>query len=222
MRIYGWSLAAMFSVVSCGVAAQTASGTGFDCTKAHTRVERVLCGYADSQTGWLDRTMSELYHALLSRPEGDATALSLSQRKWLARRNRCSGNDVAIMNCLSSRYGERFAEITAPYDTGRLTGTYWNRDAGSIDVVLFPDHSIAVNADAQLGEPSYNSCNLSFHGKLAVGLLDYTFPKDQEDDSSEPSCRIRMTQVSTGFRVYTEHCDLKCGNGVHLDGTYTR
>lgn len=219
MRKFGWLMMMLIGALGCSVA--HAQEPSFDCSKARTKVEHILCKYSDQDLGWSDKTMSDLYNATLRLPGIDANALRASQRQWLAKRNRCSGTDVKIMNCLLGSYATRFKEIASLYDTARLTGPY-AKEYGSLDIVSFPDRSLAVNAEGMLGPPSYNSCNLSFRAPLNSGKMDYTFPRGEGDEPNDPQCRIQMTQTSSGFQVHTEHCDLKCGVGVSLDGSYKR
>lgn len=72
-------------LVSCLASAQEAPS--FDCAKAKTQVEKVLCSGGNSGMGWIDQTMANLYQAIRKVPDTDLAALESSQRAWLAKRN---------------------------------------------------------------------------------------------------------------------------------------
>lgn len=78
----------------------------FDCTKASTFSEKAIC--ADTLLGQLDGALSQNYKYMLASDIGDGarTDLKATQKKWLAERNKCSGNQ-----CLHSSYRKRMDEI---------------------------------------------------------------------------------------------------------------
>jgi uncharacterized protein len=80
----------------------------FDCTRAHTQVEHVLCAGGNSGMGWIDQTMTDLYKAVIQTSGGQADALRASQRAWLARRDRCTGSEDKVMNYLLKSYRARY------------------------------------------------------------------------------------------------------------------
>jgi uncharacterized protein len=88
---------------------------GFDCAKAATALDRLICSDHDLAT--LDRTLAERYTQLRDRlsPEGLAV-LRDSQRKWLTARKECMTGDTTAL-CLSSRYTERANDLAAQYKT---------------------------------------------------------------------------------------------------------
>lgn len=205
------------------VSAQAQGEPGFDCTKARTAVEHALCNTGNPRMGWIDRTMNDLYGASLKAQPGNGSALRANQREWLAHRDSCKGSENKIMNCLWESYGARFNEIATPYDTSHLTGRYsQHQRTALIEVVLFPDRTLATYAEASLGAPSYNSCNLSFRAPLNGDAVDYTLPREDWMGPKDPLCRIQLTKTRSGFLVKTEYCESQCGNGVSLDGAYTR
>ena len=88
---------------------------GFDCAKATTPIDRLIC--SDQDLAALDRKLTERYVQLRDRlsPEG-LTVLRDSQRKWLAGRKECMTGDTAAL-CLSSQYTERTNDLAAQYKT---------------------------------------------------------------------------------------------------------
>lgn len=91
--------------------------------------------------GNLDQTMHDLYEAVSNSPDIDKLAISMSQRKWLEKRNECKGSDDTVMNCLYVSYRAMYIELSKPYDKQHLTGLFANK-SGTMDSVLFPDKKL--------------------------------------------------------------------------------
>jgi uncharacterized protein YecT (DUF1311 family) len=83
-----------------GTAAQTAS---FDCTKAATSVEKLIC--ADAELSRLDSRLAAAYREA-RRGTDDPQMLLAEQRAWLEQRNRCGDGD-----CLTEVYRQRIAAL---------------------------------------------------------------------------------------------------------------
>jgi len=87
--------------------AQVASAAGFDCTKASTKVEKLIC--ADSDLSILDSALSGYYWlALLTNKK-----LKSTQKDWLKERNKCL--DKA---CLQNSYSERIITLKKSIKAG--------------------------------------------------------------------------------------------------------
>lgn len=89
-------------------AALPAQGASFDCAKATTWIEQVLC--EDATLGQLDERMSAVYQDAQAAVRGDAAAaerLLSEQKTWLAERDGCK-----LTPCLSRLYERRIAELT--------------------------------------------------------------------------------------------------------------
>lgn len=94
----GWALAG------------SAVGAGFDCAKASTPVERMIC--ADPALSAQDGRLVEIYRQLADRLAADPDALKSlgsDQRAWLReRRNRCTDGV-----CLAAAYQARIDDLEA-------------------------------------------------------------------------------------------------------------
>jgi uncharacterized protein len=108
-------------------AATAAHAASFDCAKAATPVEKLVCSNpALSRT---DEELAKAYRSALAS-SGDKTRLRDEQRLWIrATRDRCP--DVS---CLSNAYAARIAELTASGSTETRTGSY-RSDNGTLDVI---------------------------------------------------------------------------------------
>jgi uncharacterized protein len=99
------------TVVAPPVAAQLRPG--FDCTKAGTAVDRLICSH--EPLAGQDRALADRYEQLRQgiSPEGFAV-LRKDQRTWLTSRNDCMAKDQnhdAAVACLSESYTSRIDEL---------------------------------------------------------------------------------------------------------------
>jgi uncharacterized protein len=113
-RLFAISL---FVVVASAFGAQT---QGFDCQRAKSTVERLIC--RDKSLGGLDGKLELAYRGALDRVT-DPTALLESQRDWLRLRNACK--DTA---CLVSLYKARIRALAK--QPPALKKLYQSRDLG--------------------------------------------------------------------------------------------
>lgn len=81
-----------------------AEAASFDCTKASTPAERLIC--ADKDLSSLDDTLADVF-SMEAESGAEATRLRTSQRAWLAARNACP--DGA---CLKQQYERRIADLS--------------------------------------------------------------------------------------------------------------
>jgi uncharacterized protein len=113
-------LAAGFSAVAIA-----ADGPAFDCAKAESSAEELVC--SDAALSALDRDLADTYRAALAAAEGlDAGAeeasstLKATQRGWIKGRDECWKADD-LRTCVERAYLERTAELVvmwmlrAPY-----------------------------------------------------------------------------------------------------------
>ena len=78
------------------VAAKVQSRPSFNCARASTRVERLICG--NTYLGQLDREMARAYQVLQTQvPASELRALRADQRTWLADRDACVSVDCLIV-----------------------------------------------------------------------------------------------------------------------------
>jgi uncharacterized protein len=85
--------------------AYPASAQSFDCAKAQTRVEKLVC--ADRGVADLDEYLGRYYSAARAELPGATACLQADQSQWLkTRRDAC-----ADASCLKAAYLERLAEL---------------------------------------------------------------------------------------------------------------
>ncbi len=89
----------------CLVLVQAAQAASFDCAKAGTKVEKLIC--ADAGLSKLDEELNAAYTAAL-KDEKKASAIKQSQKQWMKERNGCS--DVG---CVKRAYESRLLILKA-------------------------------------------------------------------------------------------------------------
>lgn len=85
--------------------ARPASRPSFNCRRARSRVERMVCG--SDELARADRAMSSTFYAAMARADGGTrTDLRASRDRFLRYRDRC-GSEA----CVAQAYADRTAEI---------------------------------------------------------------------------------------------------------------
>lgn len=103
-------------LIACTVsfpAVVLAQGPIFDCAKASGSIETMVC--ADPELGALDRTLSAVYSAALSKAANERPPiLKAEQRGWIKGRNDCWKADDKRA-CVVEAYRHRIVELQARY-----------------------------------------------------------------------------------------------------------
>ncbi|HUR88801.1 MAG TPA: hypothetical protein VMZ74_06930 [Ramlibacter sp.] len=92
-----------------------AARPSFDCAKAHSRAERMICG--DAQLAQLDRELGQLYSRAKARAADPADFKRHSDAEWRRRETSCSDRQ-----CLLAWYAQRRAQLLDEIDARRATG----------------------------------------------------------------------------------------------------
>jgi uncharacterized protein len=87
--------------------ASAASAQSFDCKKAQTRVEKLVC--ADARLSELDEHLGRYYAAGRTELEGAASCLQSDQAQWLKSVRDACANEA----CLTTAYLNRLGELDA-------------------------------------------------------------------------------------------------------------
>ncbi|MCP5424947.1 MAG: DUF1131 family protein [Gammaproteobacteria bacterium] len=96
---------------------QPALAASFDCAKAQSKIEKVLCG--DDELNQADSELDELYFGLRkSLSKAAAEQLKKDQLNWLKERERCA-RDSNISACLRRVYSERITALHALEASGK-------------------------------------------------------------------------------------------------------
>ena len=90
--------------IACAGIAHAAS---FDCAKAHSKVEKMIC--VDAELSRLDDDLSARYQQVWNEYQQDEEIRQV-QKQWLKSRDAC--RDV---KCLSNHYTQRLASLKEPF-----------------------------------------------------------------------------------------------------------
>lgn len=93
-----------------------AHGASFDCAKANTRVEKIICDDDDWELSKLDVELAVRYKAALEE-QTRAESIKLSQMQWLKERNGCINAE-----CVWHAYKVRLAKLASPDSKGAMLG----------------------------------------------------------------------------------------------------
>lgn len=88
----------------------------FDCAKAQTQVEKLIC--SDAELSRLDEELTATY-AVALKMDDKAASIRQAQQQWLKRRNDCSDR-----NCLIHTYVMRIASFSAEPEYGHCVDVH--------------------------------------------------------------------------------------------------
>jgi len=140
-RLKTLMLAAVAGVIGLGgltVGNDGAKAQSFDCAKASTKVERMICD--NPRLGELDSELAEAYQtALRDSPWASANRrIRAEQKTWIARRDRC-GNPGCVKRMYQMRIGQLHAEVDVEVDGddggGAMAGSGGNANPGRMMAV---------------------------------------------------------------------------------------
>ena len=144
----------------------------FDCLKATTSVETMICG--STELSELDSVLGNLYKTEAAHEQKEQE--QGVQRAWLKERNRCQ--DVA---CLTGAYGKRIRELKHDVldETDSISGEYAfgskNGYQGRGNVIKLSAERFRYFYEITSGEPSWHTGNAYGEAKL-VGQNARTIP----------------------------------------------
>lgn len=97
-----WGIVVILGVMAC---VQSASAASFDCTKASTSVEKMIC--ANATISALDDKLSQAYAATAAKASGDDRKRLLAEQKhWLKTTRDVCSSDVCLIHAYWSRQAE--------------------------------------------------------------------------------------------------------------------
>lgn len=227
------------------------AGPSYDCTKAKSGREKVVCAHADLAA--LDRTLAEVYAKERARRDAAGQAdLQREQLRWLAGvPNTCGVPDTAgperwaepQRKCLADLYRIRTtalagAAATTPASTapqsviGRFTLVLPSANAGSGRLTVSPaaGGKYRVLLETVIG-PTAHTCAIdTAQGILEAGVVRVSAPAevyDRASGSMKPAqCNFHIISTVEGVRVdvgeFQEACRSFCGARAFFHGDYVR
>ena len=166
----------VWAMLMCLVLTPWARAATFDCDKASTSVEKVIC--SDTRLTNLDDQLGRQYKDVLAA-SSNGGALKAEQKAWLSSRNQCKDSD-----CIMKAYDDRIRVLnamSAPAKSGDVTGTYRMKDRGAAGVVLVQQTSngrikFYVNATYRMNTGELSG-EVPLTGRLAImSIRNWTAP----------------------------------------------
>ncbi len=198
-------------VLAVVVPVAEARAASFDCARAESPVERLIC--SDPQVSKLDERLDKAYRAAQATGMWRRSELGRDQSDWLKNvRGKCSDAP-----CLVRAYQARIEELGRPRD---VTGTY-KMESGLLKVRHFPaERRIAFELYASAG---MNTGELAGEAELRGGEASY--PTEAERlrrarEHEQDDCTVRLTFSRDGA-VVTQIGVCGMGLNVTATGAYT-
>lgn len=194
----------------------TPVGPGFDCAKASTDLERMICD--TPALAWWDRQMASAYElARLNADEKGRETLLAAQRLFLASRDKCA-LDYA---CLVDAYAGRIAELFSGDDSGMArVGRYMQPGGGEfggdLDLVVFGNGLASIRMET-IGANAHTCWLDTDDGRDSpMGIISF-----ENEVFDGEICRLTITPDGASMVVTSETCTYYCGMRATLDGTYS-
>ncbi|HWT15210.1 MAG TPA: lysozyme inhibitor LprI family protein, partial [Patescibacteria group bacterium] len=208
----------------CLLPCASARAASFDCAKATTTVEQLVC--TNPALSDLDDDLAATYRQATSLASPGDAEPKQSQRTWLKRRNACSDAD-----CVAAAYQARIAEledaIGQDLNAEAIAGTYTRRDndysddgePSEITVRALPDGRVAIDGEALwIGNADAGNVHTgTLEGDYALrgGRIDY------RDGDDEWSCALTLRFARDALDVHEPRPT--CGGmNVRFGGRYVK
>jgi uncharacterized protein YecT (DUF1311 family) len=209
-------VAILILAMACG----PASAASFDCSKARTPAEKLVC--ADAQLSKQDEALAAAYKA--AQAKADRSALAAWQRIWLAgTRDQCL--DAA---CMRKAYAEQIAELEEHAQVGagstvsgryvRYEGRMLDSDAASLILIELKGGRVRLAGSAQwAGNVQKGQVNV---GEVA-GIARIAGNRIAYKDADADGCSFLVTLARDSLKVSGDNG--RCGGmRVTFDGDYRR
>lgn len=201
-------------------AASTTSATSFDCTKAATHVEKIIC--SNSEISELDNEVNVDYHKALDETNNELrTGLIKQQKHWLKfTRNRCIDE-----LCLKHAYWSKLAELKTFFFVNNLNihGPSYKKSPYQNEAEkLAPIKQILASTKMYPGSNQPAFCQQIFDDLKQMKNISFVEAKvktnSYEDEALDPwkqNCKSEQS-LNLGYE-----CDPKVdpGPNAELDGS---
>jgi uncharacterized protein YecT (DUF1311 family) len=181
IRLAAALLGLMVLVFTSSLGASPAAAASFDCAKARTKVEKLIC--ADPQLSRQDSEVAAAYGEALKTWDGKIAAyVKMTQRGWVGSRTLlppgqdmggvyCNDDDSRL-SCLRDIHAERIAVLKSP--GFRLSGIYVRGQ----DVLAVKVASAGLSAGFALADPNATggATDEAKPVRVAPGQTAVTFP----------------------------------------------
>ena len=221
MCVRSYLFAALVLLAGCA-SAQQALGASFDCQRASTRVEVLIC--SDPVLSMLDDQLGASYKA--ADPGRALPTLRAEQRAWLAQRSSCS--DAA---CLGDMYRRRIAALSASAGAspptadagspaGLAGGRYCVFGGGNSYSMLLARPNRDGSLEFGLTSWAANGSNFSVNGTARPNGRGWRYEESMNSPDPNQRCAVVINRMPDGgFQVDTvegARCEADAGHGAAL------
>ncbi len=217
IKINAYLLVAVLSVLSFQV-----QSAGFNCAKASTPVEKMIC--TDAQLSKLDELLKVAYKKALAN-SSDPTVLKEVQLEWLQdARNPCTE-----IECLKQVYTARLAELEpmthAAPKLNAIVGDYQRYYHGKLDDTASISVQDLKNGQLHITGNAVWIGNVET-GNVNTGELDGTFPIESNTlhyTSGEDDYACKLTLIFVKNQLTVRDDNGNCGgHNVTFNGQYRK
>ncbi|ECQ5574858.1 lysozyme inhibitor LprI family protein [Campylobacter jejuni] len=191
----------------------------FDCSKATTKVEKMICNDESGKLQKLDRYMAKTYKELRQNlNKNEQNKLLTSQRLWLQTLNQCKSKECA-KELLQNRVGE-LQNYTA--HTGNVwLGTYTlqeNLYMGSFTIKKCDKFNICeARYEAILHKSEFNDMHICEEVLMKLKIKNNNKAIAYYDD--EEKCSLNLELNKNGILITEQKpkdCYMGCGEGTEI------
>ena len=199
--------------------ASAAYGQGFDCTKATTEIEKMIC--SDKELSALDDTLNETYKAA-QKFFPDGNVMRNLQQFWL----KSTRNTATDMEKLKKVYRERVELLKGCCEIQRSGNLAWvmvplGQNAGSYPRLYdFPDKEVLKKVNTQIDESIKNLRCFNGEGSYST-TTEVTFSKENIFSIKAISSWYCGGAYPTDDENLSMTFDLKTGNRIGFSSLFT-
>ena len=196
----------IMGMFSLGEAKGSGYSASFDCSKARSRIEKLIC--SDEKLAGLDKRMLESYKRAKKLQPKKAKSIIKAQRAWVRDRNRCK-TKKGVIECLIAKYEARLVnldieDVIVPVKNAKYVGSFTQtRDMIVESIVKANSKKVKVTDSLEIRKKgdiysvkanyygkNYHTCNFKLDLKLKNGSLLY----------QKNGCGFKIVKTVDGFR----------------------
>ncbi len=180
------------------------NAASFDCQKASTDVEKLIC--SDTHLSVLDEDLAKAYKNALQR---DPDRVKTQQQRWL----KYTRNDCTSLECLKDAYRLQIDRLNG-FTTRQLRSiSKWAGD------YKMDGDDLSIQSSLHF---SYTSLGGNLHLCMIEGKFTESMGKLTFDDNSN-DCHIRISLKSENLDVNISECRYYCGmNAYTTSGIFSK
>lgn len=189
----------------------------FDCAKATTKVEKIICEDSSGELQNLDRQISQSYQDTKAKLDKNAKkALLDSQKSWLKTRERCESKE-RLKESLQSRIKE--LQSYTPHTSNAWLGTYSlqeNLYTGSFTIQKCKNNTCEASYFALLHKSEFNDMHIC---EEVLMKLEIKNNKAIAYYDGEEQCILEFDKNENGILITEQKprdCYMGCGVGTEV------